>query len=88
MGSKNQPGVFDCWNNAEPEEPMFILLGRDRGAPQLVRQWADARAIEIARGQHSIEEWSRDWEQIREAYRLAAWMEDFKRQRDERRGDR
>ena len=43
MGTKNKPGDFDCYENAEPDEPMFILLGRDRDAPFLVRRWADIR---------------------------------------------
>lgn len=40
MGTKNNPGKFDCYANAAPDEPMFILLGRDRHAPTLVRIWA------------------------------------------------
>lgn len=43
MGSKRNPGKFDCYEAAHPEEPMFVLLGRDRQAPSLVRQWADWR---------------------------------------------
>jgi len=43
MGTKNTPGNFDCYANADPDEPMFILLGRDRDAPQLVQDWADQR---------------------------------------------
>jgi hypothetical protein len=46
MGTKNNPGKFDCYENAEPDEPMFILLGRDKHAPLLVRLWADLRAME------------------------------------------
>lgn len=44
MGTKLQPGKFDCYDNAEPDEPMFILLARDLMAPALVRLWADLRA--------------------------------------------
>src|SRR5260370_6339640 len=40
MGTKNNPGEFDCYANAEPDEPMFVLLGRDRHAAGLVRLWA------------------------------------------------
>ena len=40
MGTKNNPGAFDCYANADPDEPMFILLGRDRFAPELIRIWA------------------------------------------------
>lgn len=45
MGSKNRPGSFDCYANAEPDEPMFVLLGRDKHAPQLVEMWAGMRAM-------------------------------------------
>jgi len=43
MGTKNNPGAFDCYANAEPDEPMFILLGRDRSAPYVVAFWAMIR---------------------------------------------
>ena len=43
MGTKNNPGDYDCYANAEPDEPMFVLLGRDRHGSALVRQWADTR---------------------------------------------
>lgn len=46
MGTKNNPGNFDCYHNADPDEPMFILLGRDKHAPLLVKLWADLRAME------------------------------------------
>lgn len=44
MGTKLNPGAFDCYANATPDEPMFVLLGRDRHAPGLVRLWALLRA--------------------------------------------
>lgn len=40
MGTKNNPGKFDCYAKADPDEPMFILLGRDPLAPSLVLMWA------------------------------------------------
>lgn len=43
MGTKNQPAKYDCYKNADPNEPMFILLGRDLEAYALVEAWADAR---------------------------------------------
>lgn len=43
MGTKNRPAKYDCYANADPNEPMFILLGRDLGAYALVEAWADAR---------------------------------------------
>lgn len=43
MATKNNPGRFDCYTNADPDEPMFVLLGRDINAPNLVEEWADIR---------------------------------------------
>jgi|SRR5579864_9017152 len=43
MGTKNNPGKFDCHAAADPDEPMFVLLGRDRMGCVLVRVWADMR---------------------------------------------
>lgn len=46
MATKNNPGKFDCYANAAPDEPMFILLGRDRHAPILVKIWTALRLTE------------------------------------------
>lgn len=46
MGTKNNPGAFDCYANAENDEPMFILLGRDKHAPTLVWLWATLRELD------------------------------------------
>lgn len=43
MGTKQNPGDFDCYREAHDDEPMFILLGRDPFGPALVRAWADLR---------------------------------------------
>lgn len=43
MGTKNTPGQFDCYSAAHPDEPMFVLLGRDPDAAVLVRIWAALR---------------------------------------------
>lgn len=43
MGTKNNPGQFDCYKAAESDEPMFILLARDPLAPILVDLWASLR---------------------------------------------
>jgi hypothetical protein len=44
MGTKMNPGAHDCYMKAAPDEPMFILLGRDKHAPQLVSMWCTLRA--------------------------------------------
>jgi len=40
MATKQNPGQFDCYANAKDDEPMFVLLGRDKAAPAAVRFWA------------------------------------------------
>lgn len=46
MGTKSNPGKYDCYAKAESDEPMFILLARDPHAPVLVRFWADWQAAD------------------------------------------
>lgn len=52
MSTKNNPGPFDCYANASSDEPMFILLARDKSAPEIVRRWAaDFRARKMVLGE-------------------------------------
>lgn len=44
MGTKNNPGKYDCYEKADPDEPLFVLLARDPLAPVLVELWATLRA--------------------------------------------
>lgn len=46
MGTKNKPGKFDCYDAAEPDEPIFVLLGRDKHAPTLVWLWSVMRELD------------------------------------------
>lgn len=46
MGTKLNPGAFDCYTNAADDEPMFILLARDKHAPALVSLWATMRELD------------------------------------------
>jgi hypothetical protein len=67
MSTKNDPGKFDCYANAAPDEPMFVLLGRDRHAPLLVRIWVllrhregkedDAKLEEAVQCAAAMEQW-------------------------------
>lgn len=41
MSTKNNPGPFDCYVNAEDDEPMFVLLGRDPTASLVVEWWIE-----------------------------------------------
>lgn len=68
MGTKNEPGNFDCYGKAEDDEPMFTLLARDPLAPALVRLWADLRTL--TRGESA---------KVEEAQQCAEAMEDWQR---------
>lgn len=40
MGTKNNPGLYDCHAKAAGDEPVFTLLARDPLAPKLIEIWA------------------------------------------------
>lgn len=80
MGTKNNPGVFDCYANAEPDEPMFVLLGRDASAAQIVRLWANERARQINVGAKP----ESDSDMVLEALECASAMERFYAERQRR----
>lgn len=63
MGTKNSPGRFDCYDKAEPDEPLFTLLGRDKLASSLVLLWASLREQEEG-----------ETDKVREAKECAAKM--------------
>lgn len=46
MGTKLNPGQFDCHAAAADDEPLFTLLARDRHAPILVALWAALRELD------------------------------------------
>lgn len=70
MGTKNNPGDYDCYDNAEQDEPMFVLLARDPQAPGVVRHWACER---ILAGEE-------DLAKIREALTCASNMEEWRKE--------
>ena len=73
MGSKNNPGPFDCYAAALPDEPMFVLLARDLLAPILVDLWATLRA------EHGCKEHDRPHEhKVAEARQCADNMRTWK----------
>lgn len=60
MATKNRPGKFDCYTAAAPDEPMFVLLARDRAAPIAIWAWIEER---LKTGKNDIGD-----EQIQEAF--------------------
>lgn len=69
MATKEKPGEFDCYANAKPDEPMFVLLARDKASPSAVRYWALER---IKTGKNRVSD-----PQIVEAYACAVAMEEY-----------
>lgn len=41
MGTKQNPGVFDCYDKIEDNEPFFTLRANDETAADFVELWAD-----------------------------------------------
>jgi len=70
MGTKNNPAEFDCYEKADPDEPMFILLARDAQAATSVRSWAIAR---LTNGE-------KNYSKIIEALQCADAMDEWRRQ--------
>ncbi len=77
MGTKNNPGEFDCYANAEPDEPVFVLLGRDASASGLVKRWAGIREDLIRIGVKPIE----DIDMVKEARKCAMEMDAYYQKR-------
>ena len=78
MGTKNNPGQFDCYSNAAPDEPMFVLLGRDPHAPLAVERWAEDRETLIVMGVKP----ESDRALVEEARECAKAMRAYRWQRD------
>jgi hypothetical protein len=76
MGTKNNPGQFDCYANALPDEPMFVLLARDPTFHRLVSKWASYREEDIIVGERP---WG-DFSMVREARETATTGGEWRRE--------
>lgn len=47
MGTKSNPGQFDCYAKLEPDEPHFVLRGKDPVGAYLVSAWVALRAGDL-----------------------------------------
>lgn len=70
MGTKNNPGKFDCFVKAEDDEPIFTLRGKDPLAGATVRHWVALRR------QAALEKLG-EAERIEEALQCAAAMDEY-----------
>lgn len=78
MATKRNPGAFDCYAHALPDEPMFILLARDPSAPFLVRAWAERREADVRAGNRP----ATDLAMVAEAEECAAQMSEWRTRND------
>lgn len=56
MGTTENPGKYDCYNKALPDEPKFTLLARDPDFARLINLWADKRMADIKCGDRPRED--------------------------------
>lgn len=47
MGTKANPGAYDCYAKLKDDEPHFVLMGRDPLAGTLVRAWAGGAVMRL-----------------------------------------
>lgn len=76
MGTKINPGKFDCFANALPDEPMFVLLARDASASKLVTDWATIRKKEIEEGRRPLADMAMIEEALACARAMTEWRAD------------
>lgn len=78
MGTKDNPGKFNCYEKALPDEPMFTLLARDPCFFEHVNKWANDRLQAIRCGERP----ESDMEIVEEAWKIAVqgekWRKDAK----------
>lgn len=72
---------MDAISKAEPGEPIFPLLGRDRASPLVIKIWAHLWMQEIALGLRP----ESDRSQVLGALKIATEMEIWHRDRETRR---
>lgn len=73
MPTKQNPGVFDCYKAALPDEPIFVILGRDLAGPATLGYWAQQR---IALGKtDSQDDLDRITAALAEAEEMRTWRE-------------
>jgi len=66
MGTKSNPSEYDCYAKLEPDEPYFVLMGRDPVAWLVVGMWCVFRAT-----------YADEPERIKEARRCARAMKQW-----------
>lgn len=76
MGTKNNPGQFDCYSKADGDEPIFVLRGKDPVAAGLVREWVHLRLVHEFRTKKKVT--PELAEQLSEALKVASDMDEYR----------
>lgn len=75
MGTKKNPGQYDCYFKCGLEEPYFVLRANDPLAPVLVQVWAElarrqgekeAKVLEARTCAEDMKKWLKDHDKARE----------------------
>lgn len=73
VNTKTHPGMFRCYEAALPDEPMFVILGRDPAGPATLEYWAQQR---IQQGKvHEPDDRDRIKAAVDEARDMAEWRQ-------------
>jgi hypothetical protein len=75
MSTRNNPGPRDCLAKAEPDEPYFVLLGRDRASPVSIRIWSHLWLEAISLGIRPESDRPQVIEALGIAYEMEKWLE-------------
>lgn len=82
INTLERPGEFDAMAHLRPDEPYFLLVGRDRSAPPLVYEWADKRRrktlAEFEAGAITLEQRDMELRKCTEAESIASDMIAYK----------
>lgn len=73
MGTKTNPGRYDCYAALQPDEPHFVLMARDKHFARVVGFWALLRMQEIAEGRDPMAEVDKVHEALEVAREGADW---------------
>jgi hypothetical protein len=75
MATKRNPGQYDAYAAAEPDEPIFTLRANDPTAPAMVRGWAMNRVHAIFQGHkpNTPDQWHKVSEAVTCAFDMEVW---------------
>ena len=76
-GSKAHPTEFDAYDEAEPDEPVFVLRANDPLAAGVVREWAERFMTVKAAGVGVAGMELRDLRKHQQALKIADAMENW-----------